>query len=36
VHTLGLPAGVRRAELLQAIKGHILAETQYMGRYQRK
>ncbi|HUB34665.1 MAG TPA: YbhB/YbcL family Raf kinase inhibitor-like protein [Bryobacteraceae bacterium] len=36
VHTLGLPAGVKRAELLQAMKGHILGETQYMGRFARK
>jgi Raf kinase inhibitor-like YbhB/YbcL family protein len=36
VHTLGLPAGVTRAELLQAMKGHILGETQYMGRFSRK
>ncbi len=36
VHTLGLPAGVKAAELRQAIQGHVLAETQYMGKYQRK
>jgi Raf kinase inhibitor-like YbhB/YbcL family protein len=36
VHTLGLPAGVERAELQQAIQGHALAGAQYMGRYQRK
>jgi len=36
VHTLGLPGGVKAAELQQAIKGHVLAETQYMGKYQRK
>ncbi len=36
VHTLGLPAGARRGELLQALKGHVLAEAQYMGRFQRK
>lgn len=36
VHTLGLPPGVKRAELLKAIQGHILAETQYMGRFERK
>ncbi len=34
VHTLGLPAGVKAAELAKAIKGHVLAETQYMGRYE--
>ena len=33
--TLGLRPGVGRGELLQALKGHILAEAQYMGRYQR-
>ena len=36
VHTLGLPAGVKRAELLEAIKGHAVAEAQYMGRFQRR
>jgi len=36
VHTLGLPAGVNRAELLKAIQGHVLAETQYMGRFERR
>ena len=36
VHTLGLPAGVKAAELQQAIKGHVLAETQYMGKFQKK
>lgn len=36
VHTLGLPAGIKRAELLTAIKGHILGEAQYMGRFERK
>jgi Raf kinase inhibitor-like YbhB/YbcL family protein len=35
VHTLGLPSGVKRAELLQALKGHILAEAQTMGRFER-
>ena len=35
VHTLGLPEGVKRAELLQAIAGHVLAQAEYMGRYQR-
>lgn len=34
--TLGLPAGAKREELQQSIKGHVLAEAQYMGRYQRK
>jgi Raf kinase inhibitor-like YbhB/YbcL family protein len=36
VHTLGLPAGVKRAELEQALKGHVLAEAQYMGRFERR
>jgi Raf kinase inhibitor-like YbhB/YbcL family protein len=36
VHTLGLPAGIKRTELLQALKGHILGEAQYMGRFERK
>jgi hypothetical protein len=35
-HTLGLPAGVKRAELLKAVRPHILAETEYMGRFERK
>jgi Raf kinase inhibitor-like YbhB/YbcL family protein len=32
---LDLPAGATRAQLLQAMKGHILAEGQLMGRYGR-
>src|ERR1051326_6434105 len=36
VHTLGLPAGVKRDELLKALQGHVLVEAQYMGRYQRR
>jgi hypothetical protein len=28
--------GVKRAEILQAVKGHTLAEAQYMGRFERK
>lgn len=36
VHTLGLPPGVKREELLHAIKGHILGEAQYMGRFEKK
>lgn len=36
VHTLGLAAGVKRAELLASLKGHILGEAQYMGRFERK
>jgi len=33
-HTLGLSAGARRAEVLEALKGHILGEAEYMGRFQ--
>jgi Raf kinase inhibitor-like YbhB/YbcL family protein len=36
VHTLGLGAGIQRAELLRAIKGHVLAEAQYIGRFERR
>jgi Raf kinase inhibitor-like YbhB/YbcL family protein len=36
VHTLGLAAGIRRAALLKALEGRILAQTQCMGRYQRR
>jgi Raf kinase inhibitor-like YbhB/YbcL family protein len=36
VHTLGLSAGVKRAELQKAIQGHTLAQSEYLGRYQRK
>lgn len=36
VHTLGLAAGARRAEVLAALKGHILAQSEYMGRFQAK
>ncbi len=35
VHTLGLPAGSSAAEVQQALKGHVLAEAQYMGRFER-
>ena len=35
VHTLGLPAGVTRADLQKAIGGHGLAQAEYMGRFQR-
>lgn len=34
VHTLGLRAGVKRPEVLQAVKGHVLAEAEYMGRFE--
>ena len=36
VASLGLSAGVKRDEMLKATQGHVLAEAQYMGRYQRK
>jgi Raf kinase inhibitor-like YbhB/YbcL family protein len=36
VHTLGLPPGVNRSEVQRGIKGHAIAETQYMGRFERK
>ena len=36
VATLGLQPGARRRELLPAMKGHLLAETQCMGRFQRR
>jgi Raf kinase inhibitor-like YbhB/YbcL family protein len=36
VNTVGLRPGVGRRELLQAIQEHILAETQCMGRFQRR
>ena len=34
--TLGLPAGASRENLEHTLKTHVLAETQYMGRYERK
>ncbi len=36
VATIGRPPGAKRAELLEAMKGHVLAEAQYMGRFERK
>jgi len=36
VATVGLPPGARRPELLEAMKGHVLADAQYMGRFERK
>jgi len=36
VPSLGLKHGAKRAAIDQALQGHILAEAQYMGRYQRK
>ncbi len=34
--TLGLPPGATKQDLLKAMKGHVLAEGQLMGTYQRK
>lgn len=36
VSPLGLRAGAKRAELDRALKGRVLAEARYMGRYERK
>ena len=36
VESLSLRAGARRADLDRALRGHVLAQTQYMGRYERK
>lgn len=36
VDSLGLPAGGRRAEIDKAMRGHVLAEAEYMGRYERR
>lgn len=36
VESLGLPAGAEREEMERALKTRILAEAQYMGRYERK
>ena len=33
--TLGLHSGAGRGEFLRSLKGHILAESQYVGRYRR-
>ena len=36
VASLGLKAGAKRGELDRALKGRVVAEAQYMGRYERK
>ncbi len=36
VETSGLPAGSARRDLDRALKGHVLAEAEYMGRFERK
>jgi hypothetical protein len=33
--TLDLPSGARKRDVEQAMKGHVLAESQWMGRYRR-
>ena len=32
----GIPPGAKRVQLDRALKGHVLAEAHYMGRYERK
>ena len=32
----GLKAGAKRSDLDRAVRGHVLAEVQYMGRYERR
>jgi Raf kinase inhibitor-like YbhB/YbcL family protein len=36
VPTVGLATGTQRAQLLDAMKGHVLAEAHFMGRFERK
>lgn len=36
VASLGLKVGAKRAELDRALEGHVLAEAQYVGKYERK
>lgn len=36
VDTLGLGPGAKRAELVHAMKGRVLADAQYMGRFERR
>jgi Raf kinase inhibitor-like YbhB/YbcL family protein len=36
IPSLGLKAGAKRVEIDRALKGHVVAEAQYMGRYERK
>jgi Raf kinase inhibitor-like YbhB/YbcL family protein len=36
VAALGLKAGAKRAEIDRALRGHVLAEAQYLGRYERR
>jgi len=36
VESLGLRAGAERRELERAMRGHVIGEAQYMGRYERR
>jgi len=36
VESLGLPPGAKRGDVVEAIKGQVLAEAQYMGRFERR
>jgi Raf kinase inhibitor-like YbhB/YbcL family protein len=36
VDSLGLPPGAKRDDLVEAMKGQVLAEAQYMGRFERR
>jgi Raf kinase inhibitor-like YbhB/YbcL family protein len=36
IASLGLPAGAHRAEMDRAMRGHILANAEHMGRYERR
>jgi Raf kinase inhibitor-like YbhB/YbcL family protein len=36
VDSLGLPPGAKRGDLVEAMKGQVLAEAQYMGRFERR
>jgi Raf kinase inhibitor-like YbhB/YbcL family protein len=36
VDSLGLPPGAKRDDVVQAVKGQVLAEAQYMGRFERR
>jgi len=36
VASLGLKAGAKRAEIDRALRGQVLGEVQYVGRYERK
>ena len=36
VATLALPAGAKRRDVDKAMRGHVLAQAEYMGRYERR